>query len=324
MTQLQNRPQSRPRPGATLRREGLNRRGSLEPRDPRSPRRSTAIALVLACATLITLDQTAGALDPARRLVGEVFGPAESAVSTVTRPVTSIPGWIRTRSGMKDEIADLRAENAQLEQRVRTSDYDRNRLAEYDGLTKAAEDIGYAVVPSHVVALGPAQSFHRTATIDAGSASGVQPDMTVVAAQGLVGRVLRVTSTTATVLLIVDGDSTVGGRAGSSMKVGFVRGGSSLGEGGTDQLALQLVDQNATPASGETVVTWGSTKDAPYVSGVPIGRVASVYSSVRDSSTTAAITPYVDFGALDLVGVVVPSGTKSDRAIIDADGKLKK
>ena len=312
MTQLQQRP--------VMRREGLNRRGSLEPRDPRSPRRSTVVALVLACATLITLDQTAGALDPARRLVGEVFGPAESAVSTVTRQVTSIPGWFKTRSGMKDDISRLRTENARLEQQVRTSDYDRNRLAEYDGLTKAAENIGYAVVPTHVIAMGPAQSFHRTATIDAGSASGIKPDMTVVAAQGLVGRVLRVTSTTATVLLIVDGDSTVGGRASSSMKVGFVRGDGRLAGG---SLELQLVDQSATPATGDTVVTWGSTKDAPYVSGVPIGQVTSVYSSVRDSSKTAAVKPYVDFGALDLVGVVVPSGTTSDRAIIDADGTVK-
>jgi rod shape-determining protein MreC len=301
-------------------REGLNRRGSLEPRDPRSPRRATAIALVLACATLITLDQTAGALDPARRVVGEVVGPAESAVSAATRPVTSIPGWFKTRSAMKDDIAALRAQNSKLEQQVRTSGYDRNRLAEYDGLTKTAEDIGYAVVPAHVVALGPSQSFHRTVTIDAGSASGVQADMTVVAAQGLVGRVLRVTSTTATVLLIVDGDSVVGGRVGSTMKVGFVRGGGDLASGPLD---LQLADQSATPSAGDTVVTWGSDKDAPYVSGVPIGQVTSVYSSVRDSSKTAEVKPYVDFGALDLVGVVVPSGTHSDRAVIDADGSLK-
>lgn len=301
-------------------REGLNRRGSLEPRDPRSPRRATAIALVLACATLITLDQTAGALDPARRLVGEVVGPAESAVSTAARPVTSIPGWFKTRSAMKDDIAALRAQNSRLEQQVRTSGYDRNRLAEYDGLTTTAEDIGYAVVPAHVVALGPSQSFQRTVTIDAGSSAGIRADMTVVAAQGLVGRVLRVTSTTATVLLIVDGDSVVGGRVGSTMKVGFVRGGGDLAGGPLD---LQLADRTATPSAGDTVVTWGSDKDAPYVSGVPIGRVTSVYASVRDSSKTAEVQPYVDFGALDLVGVVVPSGARGDRAVIDADGSLR-
>jgi rod shape-determining protein MreC len=35
------------------------------------------------------------------------------------------------------------------------------------------------------------------------------------------------------------------------------------------------------------------------------------------------IQPFVDFGALDVVGVVVPSGTRSDRAVVEADGRLQ-
>jgi rod shape-determining protein MreC len=35
------------------------------------------------------------------------------------------------------------------------------------------------------------------------------------------------------------------------------------------------------------------------------------------------IQPYVDFGALDLVGVVVPAGTHSDRGVIEAGGSLR-
>jgi rod shape-determining protein MreC len=35
------------------------------------------------------------------------------------------------------------------------------------------------------------------------------------------------------------------------------------------------------------------------------------------------IKPFVDFAALDLVGVVVPSGTRTDRGIIEADGSLQ-
>ena len=58
------------------------------------------------------------------------------------------------------------------------------------------------------------------------------------------------------------------------------------------------------------------------VAGVPIGRVAEVYSSLRDSSQRAVIEPFVDFAALDLVGVVVPSGSESDRAVIEADGSI--
>ena len=56
---------------------------------------------------------------------------------------------------------------------------------------------------------------------------------------------------------------------------------------------------------------------------MPVGRVTAVYSSLRETAQRAEIEPFVDFGALDLVGVVVPSGTSSDRAVIEADGSLQ-
>jgi len=302
-------------PGA----EGLNRRGSLEPKDPRAPKRATLVALLLAGACLITLDQTP-ALAPVRTIAGDVFGPAESAVSSVARPFTDIPGWFDSRDKLRGDIADLKAQNADLRRQLRITDFGRTRLEEYDGLTRSAATLGYSLVPARVVAYGSAQSFSHTVTIDAGSASGISPDMTVVTGDGLVGRVLRVSRTTATVLLIVDPTSVVGGRVGGSMQVGFVHGSGEVSRGGT--LDLELVDQSVAPVKGETVVTWGEGQDAPYVSGVPIGKVTGVFASVRDSSRTVRVQPYVDFGALDVVGVVVPNGTKGDRAVIGPDGKL--
>lgn len=288
-----------------------------------SPPRALVVALVLACASLMTLDARGGdgsAVDPLRQAVGEVFGPVEATTAAVVRPVKGIPGWFRDRDSLRAEIDGLEAENARLRSQVRTSGFDRNRLAEYDGLTAAAEDLGHALVPARVIGLGPSQSFSATVTIDAGSRAGLHPDLTVLNNDGLVGRVLRVTRTTATVLLVVDADSTVGGRVGETMDLGFLRG---QGETGDDAgLDLRLVDRSVVPAKDDTVVTWGSDGGSPYVAGVPIGRVTGVYSSLRDSSQRAVIEPFVDFSELDLVGVVVPSGTHSDRGVIEADGSL--
>ncbi|MEX0428274.1 rod shape-determining protein MreC [Nocardioides sp. DS6] len=308
-----------PRRDHPLGAEGLNRRGSLEPKDPRSPKRATLVALLLAGATLMTLDQTP-VLEPVRSVAGDVFGPAESAASTVAHPLTDIPGWFDSRDKLRGDITDLKAENADLRRQLRTTDFGRNRLEEYDGLTRSAETLGYSLVPARVVAYGEAQSFSHTVTIDAGTDSGVTADMTVIAADGLVGRVLRATRTTATVLLIVDASSVVGGRVGDSMQVGFAHGSGEVSKSGG--LDLELVDQSVAPVKGETVVTWGDGQAAPYVAGVPIGRVTGVFASVRDSSRTVRVQPYVDFGALDVVGVVVPAGTKGDRAVIGSDGKL--
>jgi rod shape-determining protein MreC len=288
------------------------------------PSRALLIALLLACATLITLDQQGGdssPLEPARQAVGEMFGPVETATSATVRPFVAVPDWFRSHDSLQGEINELEAENARLRAESATSSYDRNRLEEYDGLTRAADHLGYTLVPARVVGLGPAQSFSRTVTIDAGSRAGVHPDMTVLNNDGLVGRVLRVTSSTATVLLIVDAESVVGGRVGESMEVGFLHGRGVLGSSGL--LDLELADESEVPAKHDTVVTWGSESGAPYVSGVPIGRVSSVYSSLRETSQRAVIEPFVDFGSLDLVGVVVPSGSSSDRAVVEADGSLR-
>jgi len=297
---------------------------SFDQRAERSRLRSRGAALVLACLTLMTLDHHPGAhspLEPARRAVGSVFGPVESATSQAVRPVTAVGDWFRSRNSLQNDIATLRAQNSRLRAQNLTDSYSRHQLAEFQGLTSAAGTLGQALVPAHVVAYGPAQSFSRTVTVDAGSQAGVRPDQTVLNDDGLVGRVLRVTPTTATVLLIVDTESVVGGRVGTNMKVGFLRGQGGLGDHGS--LDLELVDQSEAPTRGDTIVTWGSQGGAPYVAGVPVGRVTDVYASLRESSQRAVIEPFVDFGALDLVGIVVPSGTASDRGVIEADGSLR-
>lgn len=293
------------------------------PDERRRPPRALVVALVLACLSLITLDTNEGtdsAVDPLRQAVGEVFGPIERTTTAVVRPIAAVPEWFRTHDSMRGEISELEAQNAELRGRLHRSGYDRNKLAEYESLTTAAEDLGQALVPARVVGLGPAQSFSDTVTIDAGSEAGLRPDMTVINNDGLVGRILRVTRTTATVLLVVDADSTVGVRIGESMELGFLRGQGALGDEG--DLELRLVDQSVTPAKHDTVVTWGSQGAGPYVAGVPVGQVTHVYSSLRESSQRAVIEPFVDFSSLDVVGVVVPSGTTSDRAVIEADGSL--
>ncbi|HEY0774198.1 MAG TPA: rod shape-determining protein MreC [Nocardioidaceae bacterium] len=285
------------------------------------PSRGVLVLLLLASFTFITLDVRGGddsPVDPLRSVVGNVFGPAEEVAATVVRPFHAVPDFFTTNGTLRAEVEELEAENAALRGQLSTSDVARNRAAELDGLLRSAGDTGYALVPARVIAHGPAQSFSRTVTIDAGTSSGVHADMTVLNNRGLVGRVIRADRSTATVLLIVDRESVVGGRLGSNMEVGFLRGRGELGE--TGRLDLDLVDNAVTPAQDDVLVTWGSENGAPYVAGIPIGRVTSVFSSPRQLSKRAVIEPFADFSALDLVGVVVRADTEGDRTVINAEG----
>jgi rod shape-determining protein MreC len=192
----------------------------MRPTSPGRPSRAVLLLLLLACFTVITLDARGGdqsSLDPARAAAGDVFGPVERGTAAAFRPFTVVPELFATTHGLRADVARLKAENAELRSRLANAPVDRNRVAELDGLLASARSTGYALVPSRVVAMGPAQSFSRTVTIDAGTRSGVRADMTVLNNDGLVGRVLRADRFTSTVLLLVDQESVVGGRLGSSM-----------------------------------------------------------------------------------------------------------
>ena len=286
----------------------------------RRPSRGVLALLLLACATLITLDYRGGPdspLEPARSAVGNVVGPVEEVTASVVGPFKEVPGFFRTNKGLRDDLAQLEAENSNLRSELATTSLDRNRAAEVDGLLATSRATGYSLVAAHVIGMGPAQSFSRTVTIDKGHSSGIYSDMTVLNHDGLVGRVLRADRSTATVLLIVDEGSVVGGRLGSSLEVGFVRGRGDLT--GKGRLDLELVDNTTVPGKGDVLTTWGSKTNAPYVQGIPIGTVESVFSSPRELSRQAVIRPLVDFSALDVVGVVVNDDTKG--AVIKA-GRL--
>lgn len=281
-----------------------------EPRRPGgSPARGLRVlgALLLAAVALMVIDTTGGSsspLTPLRSAVGSVVGPAETATAALARPFASLGGMLDDNQHLRRQVATLTAENSQLRSANELAPLQQSRLREFEALTRTADRTGYTLVPARVVGIGPAQSFRRTVTIDAGSSSGVRADMTVLNGDGLVGRVVSATADTATVLLIVDPGSVVGARLGSDLELGSITGQGSLS--GDSALRLDLVDNAVTPARGDVVATWGSSRGVPYVAGIPIGKVTQVYSSPRNLTVHATVTPFVNFGALDLVGVVVP------------------
>jgi rod shape-determining protein MreC len=287
------------------------------PREVR--RRRTVLALViLACFTLIVLDarRSAGSpVEPLRSVAAGVFGPLESTATSARQPVDNLRDRFAEMDRLKAENEKLKKDNEDLTRQLNTSDYARSRAQELDQLLKLAP--AYAMTPARVIGIGSAQSFSHTVTIDAGTADGVHADMTVLNGTGLIGRVVRTTQSTATVLLIGDRRSTVGGRLNSTLALGFVSGRGDVA--GT--LDYKLVDPKARPKVGDRIVTWGSSGNAPYVPGVPIGIVTSVTPNEGALGSTATIKPYVDPTRIDTVGVVTGPPARPPRVQLTAQGK---
>jgi rod shape-determining protein MreC len=269
-------------------------------KDTRRTRLLLALLLVTSF-TLLTVDYRSDGSSPlsgVRTAAATVFGPFERAAAAVVDPVRGALSALTGIGSDQDRIDELTKENAKLRQQVRTGDLARSRAAELDKLLETASLGQYKVVPAQVVAIGPAQGFAWTVTIDAGSRDGIKADETVLSGDGLVGRVKSVGPFTATVLLAIDEESAVGARLEGNLEVGIVSGRAR------GLMDLALLDPQAKVAAGDRVVTYGSRASNPFVPGVPIGEVVSVRAA-SGLTRDATVRPYVDFTALDLVGVVV-------------------
>jgi rod shape-determining protein MreC len=273
-------------------------------RDTRRSRVLLALLLVTSV-LLVVIDhrfEGSSPLDGVRKATAAVFGPVEQVAAAIASPVSDAVDSVSRLGDDGGELDRLRERNDELTRRLRTSELDRRRAAELDDLLRVAGAGRYEVVPARVIAIGAAQTFSWTVTIDAGTRDGIQPDMTVLNGDGLVGRVKTAGPSTATVLLAADPDSSVGVRLEGSMEVGFTTG-QGIEDGSA--LDLRLLDGQSTVARGDRLVTFGSQGDRPYVPGVPVGVVRSVQGSPGSQTRTAVVDPYVDFTSLDLVGVVV-------------------
>ncbi|MGW6359457.1 rod shape-determining protein MreC [Streptomyces sp. NPDC055092] len=270
-------------------------------RDTRESRLLLVLLIAIAFA-LITVDIRGGEdspVDGARRAAAAVFGPVENGVSSAVDPIGNAIAAVKDSGERHNRVSELERENAALKARLGSDDRNRSKIRQLDSMLKTAGAGQYGIKGAQVIAIGAAQGFSWTVTIDAGAGDGLKRDMTVLNGDGLVGRVTTVGPNTATVLLANDPDFTVGTRMERTDELGFASG------QGDRPLRVQLLNGKAKVKKGDRLVTFGSQADKPFVPGVPVGQVVRVDPAGGDLTRTIYVKPYVGFTKLDVVGVVV-------------------
>jgi cell shape-determining protein MreC len=122
--------------------------------------------------------------------------------------------------------------------------------------------------------------------------------MAVVAAEGLVGRVLTTTSSASRVLLVVDPNFSVAARSVTTSALGLLDG------GGSEPLRFAPLDPGQIVDTDDEIVT-ATFPGSAIPSGIPVGRI--VAQDERSSRLSAAydLLPFVDVTRLDHVLVVL-------------------
>jgi rod shape-determining protein MreC len=265
-------------------------------------------ALILAALVLITLnysDGSSGIFGGMRRVSASVFGGAEHAIGSVTHVFSS-----SASGASSSEVQALRKQVIQLRAQLSQAQLSKSDYAQLRRLLSVAGQGGYRIVAATVIATG--QGYQQTVTLDAGSNDGVKARETVIDGQGLVGQVTSVGPDSCTVLLATDSSSTVGVQLAPGGQVGWVTGPGKT-RSGTGQLSLQILNGNAVLKPDMQLVTSASEHDRPFVPGVPVGYISSVISRAGGLTARANVTPYVDFTALGVVGIVIEAPRHNPR-----------
>ena len=203
--------------------------------------------------------------------------------------------------GVRQENRELKFEIERLRlEQVRLSD-DAQQARRLQALLSFKETYIAKTVAAQVIgSSGSEQS--RSIYIDKGTSAGVDKDMAVITADGLVGRVLRAFGSSAQVLLINDQSSGVGVILDKSRLQGVIKGTAS----GEVVVEKVMTDEQVTP--GERIVTSGG--DQIFPKGITVGTVMKVTPGA-DLFLNIRVKPSANLSRLEEVLVITK---KEDRA----------
>lgn len=270
----------------------------------RSARQRIALlALIAATATIVTLDFRANPGGPVRRVQDvavSVVAPIQDGIGRLFRPVGDFFSSLR-------ELPRLRRQNAQLRSQVRDLEGDLRELPELQRenqrLNELVKEQPWKAGAQRLarVISGAISNLESSRLLDKGTSDGVKEGMSVVAAEGLIGRVVFSAPQYSKVLLVSDPRHNVGGRLTGTGETGVIVGRSD------EDLVFDLIAPETAVEVGETVVTSGYDRGI-YPPGIPIGRVTKVSVSRDRLTKTALVRPFVDFGRMDAVLILLESG----------------
>lgn len=204
---------------------------------------------------------------------------------------------------LRREVEELRAQNVKAEE----FSAENVRLRELLGYKNLATQ--FDLVMARVIGR-EAATWTRMITIDRGTQHGLQKNMAVVTARGLVGVVTEAGLISSKVELILDPRISVGALVQRSRVAGIVEGNPE----NTIQPRLVHIPRSEDIAEGDILVTSGF--GGIYPKGIIIGKIQSIHNDSTGLLHLASVETAVDFQRLEDVAVIVASREAQPEPIV--------
>lgn len=235
----------------------------------------------------------------------------QSTFFDYTAPVLKTGSSVRDQIGAVGEglksLEDLEAENQQL--RVDNRQL-RASLQVYEGLKEENDNLRDALgfvrkTRFHLLAgrvvSRDASTWWNNLRINRGFDDGVEVDMPVITEDGLVGKVISVSKSLCTVLLITDENCKVGAKIEGTQERGITQG-RRVSSDPQGEIELNFLSKMATVEAGVKVVSSG-VEGGVFPADLRIGEVVSFRP--RELDGQAILRPAVDLSSIKDVFIIV-------------------
>lgn len=229
-----------------------------------------------------------GSTDPLSNAVNTMISPVRAAIAVVLDGVENISEYVLHYEELHQELDDLRAQVAKLEDEVRQSAEATRENEQLRKLLDLRAKHRSFVFESARVTARSTSNWSSTLTLSQGSNAGLEVGDCVITETGvLVGILSEVGLNWSTVSTIINTDIELGGILTRTYSAGILEGDFTLMNQG--RLKLNYLPDSAQLVSGDEVLTSG--KGNVYPSGLVVGHVEGVFTDPSGITRYAVVEP---------------------------------
>ena len=225
-------------------------------------------------------------LSVVEKVIFTISKPVQFAFSLTTYHMrNAVDSYLNLRSA-KEDAAHLKDENAKLSvqmQMLKEVELENVRLRK---LLNFIQNVDIKFVSGQVQSADPS-FLYKSIRLNRGESDGVAPGMSVVAAEGAVGVVMRVVDNSADVLLITDPNSNLDVIVARNRRRGILEGSTGT------YMQFKYSDRGSRVQVGDEIVTSGLTGSFPR--GIVVGRVARIKLEADGVAQSIEVEPAVNF-----------------------------
>lgn len=267
-------------------------------RRPYRKRKSYTLTIVVVLLALFISISAVRDAFSVRPFFSAVIYPFQFVTVSIWKGITGTPGAItnlhslsQRNSELADEVNLLQTKLISMEELIKENERLRKSLG-----FKHISQYRYRLLPAQIIGKSPVPWFTILIS-NKGSRAGVKLDDAVMVKEGLVGRVVEVSSFSSKIMLITDVESSVAAADKRSRDFGVVVGASR------NRLAMRYVSAGKDVKIGDEIVT--SYISTVFPQGIPIGHILRASKGEHDLFYHIDINPAVDFSKLEAVFIII-------------------